>query len=56
MSLINCEAQLKLRSNTYYVLAVTAKDNTNDNPNRIIFTIKDTKLHVPVVTISAKDN
>ena len=27
-----------------------------DNANRIIFTIKDTKLYIPVVTSSAKDN
>ena len=26
------------------------------NPNNIIFTIKDTKLYVPVVTLSAKNN
>ena len=31
-------------------------DNTNANPNNIIFTIKDTKLYVLVVTLSAKDN
>ena len=31
-------------------------DNTNANPKNIIFTIKDTKLYVPVVTSSAKDN
>ena len=26
------------------------------NADRIIFTLKDTKLHVPVVTLSARDN
>ena len=31
-------------------------DNTNANPNNIIFTIKDTKLYVPVVNLSARDN
>ena len=35
---------------------MTANDNNNDNPDRIIFTIKDTKLHIPVVTLSAEDN
>ena len=30
--------------------------NDNDNTNNIIFTIKDTKLYVPVVTLSARDN
>ena len=30
---------------------------TNDNPNNIIiFTIKDSRIFVPVVTLSAKDN
>ena len=33
---------------------MTGNDNTNDNPNNIIFTVKDTKLYVPVVTLSAK--
>ena len=38
------------------VLAVTANDNDSSYANRIIFTIKNTKLYVPVVTLSAKDN
>ena len=35
---------------------MTANYNTNDNPTRIIFTIKDTKLFVAIVTLSAKGN
>ena len=31
-------------------------DITDANLNNIIFTIKDTKLYVPVVTLSGKDN
>ena len=31
-------------------------DNTNANPDNVIFTIYDTKLYVPVVTLSARDN
>ena len=31
-------------------------DNANANPNNVIFTIKDTKLNVPVLALSAKDN
>ena len=31
-------------------------DNADANPNNIIFTIKDTKLYVPVVTLPARDN
>ena len=35
---------------------VPGNDNTNANYNNIVFTIKDTKLYVAVVTLSAKDN
>lgn len=31
-------------------------DNDNTNPNNISFTMKDTKLYVLVVTLSAKEN
>ena len=31
-------------------------DNTNANPNSFIYTMKDTKLSIPVVTLWAKDN
>ena len=31
-------------------------DNTNANPNYISFTIKDTKLYVPFVILSARNN
>ena len=30
--------------------------NDNDNANNIISTIKDRKLYVPVITLSARDN
>ena len=35
---------------------VTVNDNTNGNHRRIILNVKDTKLQVPVVALSAKDN
>ena len=39
------------------MLGVTNNENDDDaNSNKIIFTIKDAKLYVPVVTLSAKDN
>ena len=57
MSLINCKVELKLRWKKYCVLSVNGTDNTKYNDsNNIIFTIKDTKLYVPVVTLSARDN
>ena len=31
-------------------------DNNNDSNNSITFTIKDTKVYIPVVTLSARDN
>ena len=31
-------------------------DNTDENANNIFFTIKDTNLYVPAVTLSARDN
>ena len=42
----------------YCVLSANSNDNADndDNANNIIFTIKDTKLYVSVVTLSAKDN
>ena len=35
---------------------MAAADNDNANSNNIIFTIKDTKLYVPIVTLSKRDN
>ena len=52
--MISCKTELKLRETTNCVLAVIANDNANDNPTRIIFTIKNIRLHVPVVTLSAR--
>ena len=52
----NCKVELKLKLTKYCVLSAAGADNTNANPNNIIFTIKDTKLYVAVVTLSTKDN
>ena len=61
MPLINCKVELKFKLAKYCVLSATGNDNLNnndndDNGNNIIFTIKDTTLYVPVVTLSARDN
>ena len=37
-------------------MSAAGNDNTNGNPNNSIFTIKDTKLCVPVLTLSANNN
>ena len=53
------QVELKLKWTRYCVLSAAGNDNeTYDdaNANRVIFTIKDTQLFVPVVTLSARDN
>ena len=54
MPLINCKTESKLKWTKYCVLTVAGADNTDVNLNNIIFTV--TKLYVPVVTSSTKDN
>ena len=54
MPLINCKVELKLKWTKYCILSVAGNEN-NINEN-IIFTIKETKLYIPVVTLSARDN
>ena len=61
MPLINCKVELKLKWRKYCVLSAAGNENQSDkdnsaNANNIIFTIKDTKSHVPVVTLSAREN
>ena len=42
--LINCKLELKLKWTNYCVFLAGGNNNTNTNPNNIIFAIKDTKL------------
>ena len=56
MQLINCKVALKLEWANHYVLSAVGADNDHANSNNIIFTIKEIKLYLPVVTSSAKDN
>ena len=56
MPLINCKIELKLKWTNYCILSAVGEDNANNRDDIIIFTIKDTKLYVPVVTLSARDN
>ena len=39
-----------------FVCSAAGEDNVNNRDDKTIFTIKDAKLHVPVVTLSARDN
>ena len=57
MPLINCKVNLKLNWKKYCVLSAASTDNINNtNSNNINFTMKDTKLYVPVVILSVRDN
>ena len=55
MLLINCKVKLKIKRTNCCVLSSAGADDANGNSNNIIFTIKNTKLNVPVVNLSAKD-
>ena len=55
--LISYEVELKLKWTKYCVLSAAGADNAdNIDSKNIIFTIKDTKLYVPVKTLSARYN
>ena len=57
--MINCKVGLKRNWTKYCVLSAAGNENVindNDNAKNIIFTIKDTKLYVPVVTLPIRDN
>ena len=58
MSLINCKVELKLRWTKDCVFPVTGNKNNNANVdlNNIVLNMKDGKLYIPVVILSAKDN
>lgn len=56
MPVINYKIELKLKQTSYCVLSALGVDNANANSNNIIFTIKNPKLFVLVVTLSVKDN
>ena len=57
MPLICLKVELKLQCTIYCVLSVACVDNINNiHFDNIIFTIKNTKWYVPVVTLSAREN
>ena len=56
LPLINCKIEINVNWTKYCALSANDNNNANDNPNNIVFTIKDTTLYVPVVTLSAKDH
>ena len=64
ISLINCEVSLTLTSfENCVITSKTTRDARDDplvlginNPTNATFKIKDTKLYVPVVTLSAEND
>ena len=54
--LINRKVELEFKWKKHSVLSVLVNDNDNADANNMIFTIEDTKLYAPVVTLLAKDN
>ena len=55
MRLINCKIELKLKWTKHCVLVGDGGVDNDSANSDIIFTVKDTKLYVPLVTLSAKD-
>ena len=56
MPLIHCKAESKLKWTKDFVLAAVGVNNVDADSNNINFTIKDTNLYVPILTLSAKYN
>ena len=56
MPLINWKVELKLNLTNHFVLPAFRADNADASSNNTNFTIKGTKLYIPVVILSAKDN
>ena len=56
MPLINWKLELKLKWTNYCVLSAAGIDNVSNRDNKNIFTIKETKLYVSVVTLSTRYN
>ena len=56
MPLINCKCELQLKWKNHCILSNPGANDTNVNPNNIIFIIKDIKQYDSVVTLSEKHN
>ena len=50
------EVELQLKWTNYCVLSVAGRDNNYAYSSNIIFTVENTTLHVPVVTLSARQS
>ena len=56
MPLINCKIKLNLTWKKECVLSIDADTDAANAANNAVFIINDTKLYVPVVTLSKEDN
>ena len=56
MQIINYKVELRLKWKKYCVLSAADADGNDTNSNNIIFTMKATKLYIPVLNLSARDN
>ena len=54
--MITCKVELKHKMANYFVLSVAGADNDDADSDNIVFTIKDTKLFVHIVTLLAQEN
>ena len=57
--MINFKKELKFKWTKYDVLTAARNENeihNDDNANNFVSNIKQTKLYVPVVTLSVRDN
>ena len=51
MPLIKCKVYLKHKWSNRCIFSENGNDDIDNDPNNIMFTIKDTELYVPVVTL-----
>ena len=56
MSLINFKIKLKFKWINYCGSSAAGEHNANDGGDKILFSINYTKLYVPVVILSSRDN
>ena len=56
MPLINCKVELKFKWSNYCVFSAAGNDNADGNIDNVVFTIKDTKSYVSIVTLLVRDN
>ena len=55
--LVSCEVALTcVITSMEKIILVAGQSNRDDSPTNATFKIRDTKLHVPVITLSAKND